>query len=177
VERTAESAEGDLMKDISRSVPKRDHYSKISGGAMYVCDYPTDDILFGRLLRSTVARGIIRSVKLPELPVGYWYFDSSDVPGINEVHIVQDDTPVFADNTVEHIGDPIGMIAGPDEREVGKLLRMVKVEYDELEPIFSAQQSDVVFFDFNIEKVCTSFNELTKNVSSQKHLASDPSQQ
>jgi len=109
-------------------------------------------MLFGRILRSNIARGNITNVKLPQLPEGYWYIDKNDVPGINEVHIVLDDTPVFADKTVEHIGDPIGMIAGPDECEVSKLLREVEVEYEELRPVFDARDSDVVFFDYGYEK-------------------------
>ena len=140
------------MKPISKSVPKRDHSAKTNGSAVYVCDYPTAGMLFGRVLRSAVARGIVLNVKLPELPEGYWYIDKTDVPGINEVHIVLDDTPVFADETVEHIGDPIGMIAGPDDREVKRLLGDIEVEYEELTPVFDARESDVVFFDYGYEK-------------------------
>ena len=140
------------MKPISKSVPKRDHSAKTNGSAVYVCDYPAAGMLHGRILRSAVARGNILSVKLPGLPEGYWYIDKNDVPGKNEVHIVLDDTPVFAETTVEHIGDPIGMIAGPDEREVKRLLAEVEVQYEELTPVFDARESDVVFFDYGYEK-------------------------
>ena len=140
------------MKAISKSIPKRDHSSKISGKALYVCDYPTEELLFGRILRSAVPRGNIISVKLPELPEGYWYIDKDDIPGYNEVHIVLDDTPVFADKIVEHIGDPIGMIAGPDDRMVSGLLAETEVIYKQLEPVFDVRASDVVFFDYGYEK-------------------------
>ena len=136
------------MKSISKSVPKRDHHVKVSGRAVYVCDYPTGGMLFGRILRSTVARGKVLGVSLPKLPDGYWYIDKNDVPGRNEVHIVLDDTPVFAGETVEFIGDPIGLIAGPDEREVNRLLAEIKVDYEMLEPVFDARKSEVVFFDY-----------------------------
>jgi len=118
---------------------------------MYVCDYPTEGMLFGRILRATVAKGVVRSVTLPELPEGYLYVDEHDIPGVNEVHMVQDDTPVFTRN-VEFIGEPIGMLFGPDERVVDKLLSEFEVVYKELEPVFDARKSDVVFFDYNIEK-------------------------
>jgi len=137
---------------ISRSIPKRDHPEKISGSARYVCDYPTDGMLFGRLLRSTVARGEIINVELPELPEGYWYIDRNDIPGCNEVHIVLNDTPVFADRTVEYIGDPIGLIAGPDERETARLLGRIKVDYGILEPVFDMRKSEEVFFDYKYDK-------------------------
>ena len=140
------------MKSISKSIPKRDHSAKISGKAVYVCDYPTEGMLFGRLLRSKVARAKLLNVKLPDLPEGYFYIDKKDVPGENEVFIFLKDTPVFADETVEHIGDPIGLLAGPDENIVNKLLGEIQVEYEELEPVFDARKSDVVFFDYAYEK-------------------------
>ena len=139
------------MNPISNSIQKIDHSSKTNGSAKYVCDYPADGVLFGRILRSTVAKGIVLSIDLPELPEGYMFVDKDDVPGVNEVHMVQDDTPVFT-NSVEFIGEPIGMLFGSDEREVVRLLSEIKVEYEELEPVFDARVSDVVFFDYNIEK-------------------------
>lgn len=134
-----------------KSVSKVDHDAKVRGEALYVCDYPADEMLTGRILRSSIPKGIVRSVALPELPEGYFYIDKNDVPGINEVHIVQDDTPLFTDR-VEYIGDPIGMLVGPCEREVSRLLEQIAVEYEELTPVFDARESYTVFFDYNIEK-------------------------
>jgi CO/xanthine dehydrogenase Mo-binding subunit len=139
------------MNNISKSIPRIDHDEKISGRAMYVCDYPADCMLFGRILRSSIARGRVQSVRLPELPEGYLYVDKNDIPGVNEVHMVQDDTPVFTFD-VEFIGEPIGMLLGPDEREVIKLLHEIKVEYEEFEPTFDARKSNDVFFEYTIEK-------------------------
>lgn len=139
------------MNNISTSVPKIDHFEKANGSAVYVCDYDTDDMLHGRILRSSIAKGIVRNVTLPELPDGYYYVDSTDIPGKNQVHMIQDDTPVFT-NHVEHIGEPIGMLVGSDLRKVGKLLDEIKVEYDILTPVFDARESEEVFFEFNIEK-------------------------
>ena len=140
------------MKAISKSIPKRDHAAKVSGSAVYVCDYPSSGMLFGRLLRSSVPHANVLRVKLPEMPEGYYYIDKDDIPGVNQVHIVLKDMPVFAEKTVEHIGDPIGMIIGPGEREVNRLLAAIEVEYEELEPVFDVRKSDVVFFNYSYEK-------------------------
>jgi len=139
------------MKAISNSVKKIDHASKANGSAVYVCDYPAQGKLFGRILRSSIAKGLVLNVKLPQLPAGYFFVDQNDVPGLNEVHMIQDDTPVFTNN-VEFIGEPIGMLVGDDEIEVGRLLEKIEVEYDLHEPVFDARKSEDVFFDFNVEK-------------------------
>ena len=86
---------------ISHSVTKKDHLPKMNGEAIYVADYPSDGVLCGKLLHSTHARARIVNVNIPVLPEGYLIVDKNSVPGINLVHIVMDDTPVYADETVE----------------------------------------------------------------------------
>ena len=140
------------MEEISRSVVKKDSADKVSGRSVYVGDYEKDGVLTGKLLRSRWARAGIKSVKLPELPEGYHYIDRSDVPGENRVHIVLDDTPVFAGDTVEYIGEPIGMVCGPDEAVCEDILRRAKVEAVELEPVLDVRKADTVFFEYGYEK-------------------------
>ena len=140
------------MKEISHSIKKKDHDPKIEGRSVYVDDYVTTAdgraILCGRLLHSTLARARVLSVQVPELPEGYYYVDKSDIPGDNNVNIVLDDTPVFCRDTVEYIGEPIGMVVGPDKREVERLLGEIKVEYEELEPVLDIRTAEEYFFDY-----------------------------
>ena len=140
------------MEKISTSVVKRDHASKITGEATYVGDYPADGILVGKMLRSTKARARLLNVAVPEMPAGYYYVDRTDVPGDNNVNIVKDDTPVYARETVEYIGEPIGMVCGPDEAMVLQLLSQITVTYEDLTPIIDIRDYDTVFFDYEIKK-------------------------
>ncbi|MFA6844847.1 MAG: xanthine dehydrogenase family protein molybdopterin-binding subunit [Sphaerochaetaceae bacterium] len=138
--------------DISKSVKKKDHEPKMNGSAMYVGDYPTDGVLFGKLLHSTRAKAKLIDIQVPALPAGYFVIDKNDVPGVNRVHIVKDDTPVFAEGTVEYIGDPILMVAGPDQQEVDRILNGIQVTYEDLTPVLRIEDADTVFFDYTIEK-------------------------
>ncbi|MDD2214361.1 MAG: xanthine dehydrogenase family protein molybdopterin-binding subunit [Oscillospiraceae bacterium] len=140
------------MKPISQSVIKKDHLAKASGSAIYVADYDPGQMLQGLILRSPHAHARILSIEYPELPKGYFAVDYRDVPGINEVHIVKDDTPVYANTTVEYIGDPVMMLVGPDERELKRLLPQVKVEYEVLPPVIDVRDGDTVFFDYHFGK-------------------------
>jgi len=140
------------LVNISEPVVKKDHKLKITGEAVYVSDYPTEGMLFGKLLRSAKARARVKAVKLPVLPEGYLYVDKDDVPGENRVQIVEDDIPVFADEFVEFIGDPIGMLIGPEEDIVNRLLEQIIVEYEELTPVFRMEDSDTVFYDYHYDK-------------------------
>ena len=140
------------MEHISKSIKKKDHGSKTSGRALYVDDYYLDGMLHGKLLRSTKPKARIKDIILPQLPDGYITVDYKDVTGINQVHIVQDDTPVFVKDTVEFVGDPILMVVGPDSNEVIRLLNEIVIEYEELPPILDMMESKEVFFHQKYEK-------------------------
>ena len=136
------------MENISQSVVKKDHAPKVSGRSMYVGDYPSEGVLTGKMLRSKLARAKVLRVEVPPLPAGYFYVDAKDVPGDNNVNIVLDDTPVFCRDTVEYIGEPIGMVVGPDKEMVDHLLSLCKVEYEELEPVLDLRSAEYAFFNY-----------------------------
>jgi len=143
---------GYYMEKICDSVIKLDHLPKTSGSAVYVADFPTEGMLFGKLLHSKKPHARIIDVKIPPLPDGYLIVDKNDVPGVNRVHIVEDDTPVFAEETVEYIGDPILMAVGPDEKEVLRIINAIDVVYEDLPAIISLRDADTVFFNYEINK-------------------------
>jgi len=138
--------------NIGDSVEKKDHSVKMSGAAIYVADHPVEGVLFGKLLRSSKTRARIVKIRLPEIPKGYFVVDKNDVPGDNNVNIVKDDTPVFARDTVEFIGDPILMVVGPDEKETERILKGIEVIYEELPAVLNIRDFDTVFFDYNYGK-------------------------
>lgn len=138
--------------NISDSVVKKDHSPKMNGQALYVADYSTEGMLFGKLLHSQKARARILEIRLPDLPKGYYVVDRNDIPGENNVHIVMDDTPVFARDTVEYIGEPILMVVGPDEKEVELLLNKIEVVFEELPAVLKTREFDTVFFDYDYAK-------------------------
>ena len=137
------------MEKIRKSVVKKDHLSKISGEAKYVGDIQDKEILFGKLVRSSLAKAKVLKVTLPELPEGYTYVDRQDVPGDNNVNIVKDDTPVYANDVVEYIGEPIGMLCGPDEDVVEDLWKQIVIDYEELEPVLDLRKATETLFDYN----------------------------
>lgn len=140
------------MEKISKSAKKKDHEAKITGRALYVDDHVIDGMIYGRLLRSAKAKARISAIQLPELPEGYFVVDKNDVPGINQVHIVQDDTPVYAAEMVEYVGDPILMVVGPELKEVERIRDEIVIVYEELPAILDMRKSDTIFFNYNYEK-------------------------
>ena len=142
------------MAEISRSVVKLDHGRKVRGEAVYVADHPMEDILYGKLLRSNRARARVLDIKPPALPEGYSMTCCRDVPGENQVLIIEADTPVFVaiGEVAEFVGDPIALVAGPEEAEVERILAEIQVEYEDLPPVLDVRQSKDKFFDCQCER-------------------------
>lgn len=141
-----------MVKDISAPVIKKDHGPKIRGEALYAADRPRTGILWGKFCRSARPRARIAGIRLPPLPPGYFAVGAADVPGINRVHIVLDDTPVFAAETVEYLGDPLLLIVGEDPGLCGELAGAAAVEYEDLPPVLDMADSETAFFDYHYSK-------------------------
>jgi CO/xanthine dehydrogenase Mo-binding subunit len=137
------------MHRISKPVIKKDHSAKMDGSALYVGDYPQEGVLHGKLIRSPHPRARIVAINLPQLPEGYFSVDRSDVPGLNRVHVVLDDSFAFAEDTVEYVGDPLAMIVGPDEQTAASLAAQTEVVYEQLPAVLDIEEHDTVFFDYN----------------------------
>lgn len=140
------------MESISKSITKKDHEIKITGNAQYVDDHEMTEMLLGKLFRSDKAKAKILYVHLPEIPKGYFIVDKNDVPGVNKVAIIHTDTPVYADERVEFIGDPILMVVGPDMAIIDDIMKNIVVHYEVEEPVLDMRKSKTVFFNYHYEK-------------------------
>lgn len=140
------------MNKISTPVKKLDHDAKISGAAKYTDDLQIPDMQHGKILYSSVARAVIREIKIPPLPEGYFIIDQHDVPGENFVHIVADDCPVFSDGTVNYVGEPILMVVGPDLKKVREILSQIIVVYEEQTPLIDFHESENIFYHYAYTK-------------------------
>ena len=129
------------MERYKTSTPKVDFLPKVRGEAKFTDDISFPDMLFAVTLRSTCSRGKIKSVKLPKLPEGYYYFDAKDIPGENVVNIIFSDWPVFADGRVNFIGESIGIFVGNNKEILENLRDSTVVEYEEETPIFDFSES------------------------------------
>jgi CO/xanthine dehydrogenase Mo-binding subunit len=126
---------------ISSPVPRQDAPGKISGSAPYIGDLRFRGMLYARTLRSKVPRARIAAIEIPSMPEGYFIVDSHDVPGINGVHMLTDEQPFFAEEKVNYAGEPILLVTGPQKEEVGRILDKIRVEYEEIPPVFGEEDS------------------------------------
>lgn len=129
------------LKDISTSVPRKDHKGKVSGQLAYISDVKVENMVYGVLFRSPIAYGKIKSIQLPNLPEGYEAVGAEHIPGPNYVKIIQEDQPIFANDWVNYIGEPILMLVGGDLNILYSLLDEVKIELEEHQAIYTLDKA------------------------------------
>ncbi len=131
-----------LIDELRKSVPRSDAYSKITGKEQYLDDVDFgDDVLHAYTVRSAKARAKILKREIPALPEGYYCIDYTDVPGENALTMIIKDWPPFAEDEVRFIGQTILLIVGPDKNLVYELGKAVHIEYEELTPAFTLEDS------------------------------------
>lgn len=131
-----------IAHDISKAVRRVDAVAKCEGTAKYLCDYGFEDCLWGRLVRSSIPRGIIKKINVPELPQGYRFVTYKDIPegGHNYLHMIATDWKCFAENEVRYVGETIGILVGPDKTTLENLKDQLTIEYEEQEPAVSIDE-------------------------------------
>ena len=142
-------------RPISTPVERIDARPKIRGTAEYVDDRTIPGMIYAKNFVSTIAKGKIESVRIPELPDGYTVIDKNDIPGRNRVKMIADDWPFLAEDTVSHFGEPILIVAGPDRAEIDKILSEIRVEYIPSDAVFTMEDAEIknsTFVDYSIKK-------------------------
>ncbi|QJB57032.1 xanthine dehydrogenase family protein molybdopterin-binding subunit [Pseudodesulfovibrio sp. zrk46] len=126
---------------FSKNADRADTPGKCSGATAYVGDLRFDGMLEAVTVRSTIRRGKIKAIILPELPDGYYTVDASDIPDLNQVTYFYDPCPYFAEDEVRYIGQPILLVVGPDVRTVRRLAHEVRVEYETIPAIHTLDEA------------------------------------
>lgn len=121
---------------IGDRIVRVDAVQKARGEAVYVCDMTLPNMQYAYMVRSTIARGRIKAIHVPELPEGYYFISAKDIPaqGKNELWIIAKDWRCFAEDYVLYVGETIGLVVGPDRSVLKRIKAQIKIEYEEQTP-------------------------------------------
>ena len=144
----------------------------------FYSDAEKDNCLYAALVRSPAPSGKIKSVTIPELPENYFLYTSRDIPGTKSLSANKSVTKIFGYGNVSYNGEPVGIIFGPDEEQVYKLLDTVNINFD-VENLESAlhnvisNQSDE---NSNIKEFVAQINEMPSldAVIDKSHVEENP---
>ena len=134
------------MKVVNQPLRKKDAMQLVTGQPVYVDDVTPRDCLCVKLLRSPHANAIVKSInktaamKVPGME-DIFTWEDVDQDGRRYTQAGQtypEASPydrLVIDRHVRFVGDVVAILAGADEKCVDKAMKLVKVEYEVLEPV------------------------------------------
>jgi len=143
---------------VGTSVPRVDGAAKVTGVAVYVDDLPRlPGELYGATVRSPIARGVLRGVRLD--PTFDWsdvtVVRAADVP-VNNVALIIEDQPILAVDRVNHVYEPVVLLACADKAKLARAVRAVTLDIDPLPPVFDMEASlagaQIIAGEDNVQK-------------------------
>jgi CO/xanthine dehydrogenase Mo-binding subunit len=125
---------------VQNGLLRRDAWPKIAGTLGYLDDLPFEG-LHGAIVRSTVARGILRRILYD--PAFDWspfvIVEPADIPGENVCPGLMEDQPFLSGGEIRFYGEPLALIACADLPLLRDALKHIRIEADPLEPLLSLE--------------------------------------
>jgi CO/xanthine dehydrogenase Mo-binding subunit len=127
---------------VGRSVPRLEGAAKVTGSADYVHNLRLPKMLVGKIFRSTVAHGRIKSLDVSA---------ARALPGVYRVVTIDDvktvipnpfygpafhDQPILADRKVHYVGEPVAIVLATDPHIAEEAASLIEAVYEELPAVF-----------------------------------------
>ncbi len=131
-------------KVIGKSIRKKDSQQLLLGKPTFVDDITPRDCLVVKVLRSPHAHAIItgidtkKALLVPGIAAVYTYHDSPQTRFTMAGQTYPEPSPrdrLLLDKHLRFVGDAVAIVAGETEKCVDKALKLIKVEYEILEPL------------------------------------------
>jgi CO/xanthine dehydrogenase Mo-binding subunit len=129
---------------IGTSPLRKEGRAKVLGTAQYIDDQTLPGLWHGCTVRSTIARGRIRSITFaPHINWSdYAIVRASDIPGENTIVHLTKDHPCLAAEEINHVAEPILLLAHPDKAALLAAKAAITITYDELPGVFTIEASE-----------------------------------
>jgi CO/xanthine dehydrogenase Mo-binding subunit len=127
---------------VGRAIPRLESWLKVTGRAEYVHNLRLPGMLYGKIFRSSVAHGRIKSL------------DTSAARAVAGVHSVVTskeilslvkepyygpafhDQPVLAVGKVRYVGEPVAVVLASDPHVAEEAVHLIRAEYEELPAVY-----------------------------------------
>ncbi|MGW6709912.1 xanthine dehydrogenase family protein molybdopterin-binding subunit [Streptomyces sp. NPDC054956] len=128
---------------IGESTLRPDGTLKVTGEFAYSSDMWHEEMLWGQVLRSTVAHAEIVLIDISEAvamdgvhAVMTW----EDLPAVKNYGMEFQDTPILAHGKVRHHGEPVALVAADHPETARRAAAKIRIEYREL-PVITDEAS------------------------------------
>ena len=145
-----------IGSNIGKSLPRLEARDKVTGRAEYTHHVRVPGMLHGKILRSTIPHGRIKSIDTSA---------ARALEGVYRVVTIEDirkvspnpyygpafhDQPILADGKVRFAGEPVAVVLATDKRVAEAALGLIEIEYEEMPGVFDeveAMSSNILVHD------------------------------
>ena len=132
---------------IGRSLPRLEAREKVRGRAEYAHTMQLPGMLHGKIFRSTVAHGRIKSIDVSA---------AKKLAGVHRVVTAEDvrrvipnpyygpafhDQPILAIDKVHYVGEPVAAVLAADPHVAEEAVQLIVAEYEELPAVFDEAEA------------------------------------
>src|SRR5213075_3587188 len=127
---------------VGRSVPRLESWLKVTGKAEYVHNLRLPGMLYGKIFRSSVSHGRIKSVDTSAakaLAGVYRVITSKEIAQvIAEPYYgpAFHDQPILAIDKVRYVGEPVAVVLASDPHVAEEAVHLISAEYEELPAVY-----------------------------------------
>jgi CO/xanthine dehydrogenase Mo-binding subunit len=129
---------------VGQRFPKSDGVAKADGSGLYADDIALPRMLHAKILRSPHAHAMIRSIDVSAalaFPGVVATLVGAELPEKYGVIPWTHDETALAVEKVRHVGDAVACVAAVDERAAEDALRLIRVDYQVLPAVLSAEEA------------------------------------
>ena len=127
---------------VGRSLPRLEARDKVSGRAEYIHNARLPGMLYGKIFRSAVAHGRIKSIDISE---------ARKLPGVQRIVTADDirkiiphpyygpafhDQPILATDKVRYVGEPVAVALASDPHVAEEAAQLIVAHYEELPAVY-----------------------------------------
>lgn len=116
---------------MSEKKPRKKKTATVAFQTEFYSDLNMKDMWYAKIVRCPAQSGSITSITTPDLPDEYYFFTARNVPGKNIIDTPSGKIPLFCEGSISYKGEPVGIIAGPDEKQVNEYAQEVVITVDE----------------------------------------------
>ncbi len=142
---SASAFAGGSTSAAGRSIPHESAAAQVAGSAVYIDDMAEiSGTLFAAPILSKIAHGTLRGVDASAalaLPGVRGVVLAKDVPGHPHLATFVGDEPIFAVDSVQHIGQVVGLVVAETFMQARKAAHMVQLQVDALPAVLTVKEA------------------------------------
>lgn len=132
----------DHRNAVGHSNLRPDGLAKATGRALYLDDLPENGCWHGTTVRSPHASALIKDIDTSAVrDADAGILIARDIGPRNSVHLIHDDWPILAEGRVNHVGEPVALVAAPTRARAQAAAAAVRVVYEVQRPVLNLDEA------------------------------------